>query len=1152
MSETIVTQVDPGETLSEIAARYDVSVEDLQRWNGIENPDFVQSGQTIIVHVPVDSRVPDLDVGTWSVWVGAVVVFSLLLALFRRKRNATNPNSRANKSPLSVMSRNRQKRHATKPAPIVQRPRLREVDAGEQLVSKRLTGETYRIVEYWRSCLADSVLRTSRFRQTDIESDSNVSLLEKEVDSGRLAPSSLSQIFAERQADAETVEVCLHPEVWVRNKWHGMDRWDGWPQFLAPIATFAEVDREGRIWPQSEKTVIARDVLEPLPEGSFSIGAIDALDTALTQDRFVVEKHEGNHESNWRLYRKYCRKLMDEVAGDWFGKKDQYKRKGGGFAEIVSDSTPFVRAILKAYDCVLSEQPKALLLERYARTEVFQTRPLMDDPLDVSTRLGHVSDKFPLAASQRQVLAHLAIAEQGEILAVNGPPGTGKTTLLLSAVASEWIRAARAKGDPQVIAAASTNNQAVTNIIDAFGKDVAEGSGRFAGRWLPDIKSFGLYLPARSREREAAKEYQTESWLDTLETVNYVKRATDYYLKKAGSVFPKLKQLKVESVIEEFSRLIDSGISQLEHVEKMRRMWMAAKEERERVLGPNPRVRLSEWKGKQAELANRVGFCEETVRKWARYRLGEPFLLLLFGFLPVVAERRRLRARIFLEELGYEWDFSSGFRLEDVEPDMERRVREALDAFRQKRMEVGEGQNALDGERQAKKAYGEAIGQLMHNGNSLKEGSIPSDTALVGETDKGLRFRLFQFATHYWEGRWLLEMRKLPAIKKQRKDNQEVAMSKWRRRMMLTPCMVATCATLPNRMKVSRRMSDGFEDVHLWNFVDLLIVDEAGQVLPEVAGASFALAKKALVIGDTQQLEPIALLPTSVDEGNLIRAGVLRSNSAEKDRESIEQLGIASSMGSTMRIAQAACAYEAVPEMSRGLWLFEHRRCFNEIAEFCNVLCYQGKLEPCRGSAVQGRLHKADMRIPPLGYVHLDGLCERVGGSRRNSMEAEAIALWLASNRRRLEKIYEKRLEEIVGVVTPFAGQVQQIRRDCKKAGIRVGISDGMTVGTVHSLQGADRKIVVFSPTYSKHADGGFIDRSPSMLNVAVSRAKDSFLAFGDMDLFASAPKGTPRHLLGEFLFSNAENELPWGLEVPGRADLKVESREVEMLQDAA
>ncbi|MBW6087363.1 hypothetical protein HTS61_11735 [Escherichia coli] len=53
-------------------------------------------------------------------------------------------------------------------------------------------------------------------------------------------------------------------------------------------------------------------------------------------------------------------------------------------------------------------------------------------------------------------------------------------------------------------------------------------------------------------------------------------------------------------------------------------------------------------------------------------------------------------------------------------------------------------------------------------------------------------------------------------------------------------------------------------------FADLLIVDEAGQVLPEVAAASFALAKKALVIGDTEQIPPIWSIAPAIDVGNML------------------------------------------------------------------------------------------------------------------------------------------------------------------------------------------------------------------------------------------------------------------------------------------
>ena len=185
-----------------------------------------------------------------------------------------------------------------------------------------------------------------------------------------------------------------------------------------------------------------------------------------------------------------------------------------------------------------------------------------------------------------------------------------------------------------------------------------------------------------------------------------------------------------------------------------------------------------------------------------------------------------------------------------------------------------------------------------------------------------------------------------------------------------------------------------------------------------------------------------------------------------------------------------------------------------------------------------------------MGYLQVDGISQNSNGSRKNELEAETIAEWLIAHQELLESTYEKPLSQIVGIVAPFTGQVRAITYACKSKGINVDKNnDGLTIGTIHSLQGAERSVVIFSPTYSKHADGKFIDRSASMLNVAVSRAKDSFLVFGDMDIFNAESSGTPRNLLAKYLFKNDSNALRFKRII--RKDLKVKQNSIRQLINA-
>ena len=656
------------------------------------------------------------------------------------------------------------------------------------------------------------------------------------------------------------------------------------------------------------------------------------------------------------------------------------------------------------------------------------------------------------------------------------------------------------------------------------------------------------YLPSRSRKEEALKRgYQTESFFERIESRHYVRKAKEAFLAKANAAIPELNARDAGTVVETLRGRIDREVRKLEALDAALAKRDAAQAEVDRVLGDKPEEALGALGARQVQLEQEKTNHQGLLDRWEDYLAGESIFLSLFDFLPAVARKRALKARRFLSGIGYSGPADgTRLRVDGLDAELRRRLGDGDARLEAVEGNLARGKAAMDALRRASQEF-------KHAAREVAGGEDKGDVSSLEQlADCGVRFDLFRLATHYWEGRWIGAMEALlRADDESWKTGQgrKKVEPRWRRRMMLTPCMVSTFATLPRKMRARKYVGgpEPFENEYLFNFIDLLIVDEAGQVQPEAAGGAFALARKALVIGDTQQIEPIAPLPRSVDVGNLVQSGVLSRDCTDEDLERVHALGVCSTGGSAMQVAQSACRYCPEPELGRGLWLFEHRRCYDEIVAYCNALCYRGKLEPKRGGV--GAPDGEAPALGPLGYLHVDGYCGSAGGSRRNTAEAETIAAWLKAQREALEGGYGKRLEEIVGVVTPFGAQVRAVREACRQAGIGVDGRGAMTVGTVHALQGADRNVVVFSPTYSKHGDGAFIDRSPSMLNVAVSRAKDAFLVFGDMDLFSTAEPGSPRQLLGQFLFKDPANALEFGA-LP-RDDLEPDERETRMLRDA-
>lgn len=1020
--------------------------------------------------------------------------------------------------------------------------------------------KTKQWLRYWRNSLLDAESSQGVLSQKDL--DRTIEIDSRVYSEGRFAvgADALKALFDTEPETVQVVRVVLRPAIYKSRLEHGQRKDALYPDVVTPLVCGLWVARDGRFLPAVAPSV-PRDLLQPQADDRFTLAHVAEQDAFLSKrDIEVFSESEAlalletqddkQHVKCWHTYYMASRQLFEKLCSEGVLNNLFVSIDSARLVKVDPLDNP-ARHIVGLYDWLAESKVSLPLLHSFALTNIKQHQACIEPLQSMVSRLGHANTHYPLAPAQRDALAQTMAMQEGEVLAVNGPPGTGKTTFVLSVVASLWVKAALAESEPPLIIAASTNNQAVTNVLEAFSEGFEESTEGFGGRWLPDISSYGGYFPSKSRESESSQRYQTASFYRETERPEYLVRAKASFFAHAQRAFNDKSLSQVKAVKAQLHQRLVSTKQQLVSLQHswndlhdFEKRWGALKGK------ASIETVLSNEQAKLDKLQKGVALTHTDLQQWQRFCADESLLLILLSILPPVARKRSLRKALFIEQ-----HFSSDSKklLEQQESLGALLPERLLNARLTELRENVEKQDRLLSMLRNLHAQRKKIQASLAQAWSALGTDTPvpaSFDELDQALDITLRFKLFQLAVHYWEARWLEDCAKQSkelteqAAGKTGKTGIKSVLPRWQRRMKLTPCIVSTLHSLPLHMTHQAFVGDGqFRKDYLVNAIDLLIIDEAGQVAPDVAAASMALAKRVLAIGDIHQIKPVANLTPALDIGNMAQHGLITSQDEYKQRL-LQGRSVVN--GSVMRIAQAASRYQYLAKAEPGMFLREHRRCLNSIIAYCNDLCYQGLLQPMRVTEAK------DPELPPFAYVHVDGRVESpASGSRINRLEAITIAEWLVEQRARLEAVHQQPLEKIIGVVTPFKAQAELIKHECMLRNIQVGNADeAMTVGTVHALQGAERAVVLFSSVYSRHQDGPFIDQDSALLNVAVSRAKDSFIVFGDMDVMGAAASGTPRNLLAQYLFADENNALAFTAKT-ARPDLLAQFKTPQILNDA-
>ena len=891
---------------------------------------------------------------------------------------------------------------------------------------------------------------------------------------------------------------------------------------IAPLLIQATIERDGRLTvTESKPPVFARDLLEPTSQ-PVSFGTVERADEFYTTHKVELPNWEATID-----YAESCFHFITGAASRSFELPNWVKEDKGRIVEIPEGVEAI--HILRLYNWLLTQPESRVLATIRERVAELPLLTPNEEWRAGNVHVAHPTDRFPLEPSQRRTLIHLLKNRESEpVTVVNGPPGTGKTTLIQSIVANIWVDAALEERECPLIVATSTSNQAVTNVnraFDSLQNDAAHEGPALNRRWLPNLKSYGMYLAsdvARKKLEQSGTQAQTyrqlparstpsEHFASYYETLEGYQEAKGYYLQHAnqtnlkGAPFKSIAQVKATLLAEmrKIHAALKRGVAQIGELspspEKTPSLTSFFQEAEQRAHAVTDAAELLD------NATQRLDTLLTLHDAWKDHLKAEPWSIR-FTQLLLPSSRRARQQR---DECFYD---AQDTLQRPPSRSISRRRKEfsfILDSELAKAEQRSEDAAALlEAKTKAANTYSE---QLTSFSKWCKAHGIDGDEAGINRIlDTKYRHRLFHLATHYWEASYLEEVDALLRQTNGYSDGQspEKLERHFRRLTKLAPCFISTLHMLPKWMKTYSK-----EEGYLSETIDLLIVDEAAQVSPEIGAAAFALAKRVCVVGDSNQIEPVQLIPESLD---IMNSESLLGAKTEDDIDKLKRRGILVSHGSLLALAQNGSSYSTHPQVAKGFFLTEHRRCQPKIISYCNELIYQNLLVPKREE------ESFSHNLPQFGWLHSENPSTKRGGSNENLGEAAMIASWVQQNQAKIRAAYNAPLKETLAIITPFTAQSTAIKRALTKAGLQ---GEKITVGTLHTMQGAERPVIIFSPTYGvNHSGSVFFANGPRLLNVAVSRAKDAFIVIGSMELFRR--KHGPCGLLGRFLFSHSSHEL--------------------------
>lgn len=273
-----------------------------------------------------------------------------------------------------------------------------------------------------------------------------------------------------------------------------------------------------------------------------------------------------------------------------------------------------------------------------------------------------------------------------------------------------------------------------------------------------------------------------------------------------------------------------------------------------------------------------------------------------------------------------------------------------------------------------------------------------------------------------------------------------------------------------------------------------LFIDEAGQAVPQAAAGALWRCKRAVVVGDPFQIEPVVTTPDAI----------------------IKELGNHfdlkwEQMDSTLSVQRMADRVNRYGWTMNDDWvgspLRVHRRCTDSMFSIANEIAYAGMMYNSTPSA-------STKLLMETAFVDVRGNVE-AGCRHYVTAQGEVIRKMI------LDEIDRQQALPDLFVISPFSEIPSKLRSELEKplkaavANLPQQMNDKKVndwldthIGTVHTFQGkqAEGVILCLGLDSTKEGAAQWAASKPNLLNVALTRAKLRFVAVGDGQIWLGKP----------------------------------------------